>query len=235
MRRFQSLVVAGFTSALAFNAAQAADPAINWPAQTPIQAPITELSSGWYLRGDIGYRVNTMAVPDTAVAITGQKFDNTYVLGGGVGYKYQWFRADLTVDYGVGASYHGTTASPLTIYGAKIDATTVLANAYFDLGTWSGFSPYLGAGVGTSFLRVSDFANVPSPGILIGPNGKWNFSWAGMAGVAFRVAPNWVIDVGYRYLNLGDAYSGQNSIGVNTRFKNLSAQDIRIGVRFLLD
>ena len=58
-----------------------------------------------------------------------------------------------------------------------------------------------------------------------------------MAGVAYQVTPNWLIDVGYRHLELGDVPS---SDGAGTRtnaavFKSQSANEARIGVRFLFD
>ena len=64
-----------------------------------------------------------------------------------------------------------------------------------------------------------------------------NFSWAGMAGVAFQVTPQWVVDVGYRYLDLGKV-SNTTGSGLPTdltTFKNVTTQEVRIGVRFLID
>ena len=37
------------------------------------------------------------------------------------------------------------------------DTLTVLVNGYVDFGTWYGFTPYLGAGVGISYLRTGDY------------------------------------------------------------------------------
>ena len=58
-----------------------------------------------------------------------------------------------------------------------------------------------------------------------------------MAGVSYQVLPNIAIDLGYRYLSLGDAKSGFEP-PANTAFttvKNLSAQEFRLGFRFLFD
>ena len=66
-----------------------------------------------------------------------------------------------------------------------------------------------------------------------------NFAWAWMAGLSYQVMPNWLIDVGYRYLDLGDAISRGGSPGGasfnETIWKDLSAQEVRFGVRFLFD
>ena len=64
-----------------------------------------------------------------------------------------------------------------------------------------------------------------------------NFSWAWMAGIAFQVQPNWMIDVGYRHLSLGNipGYQGAGSTNNGALFKNLTAQEARLGIRFLFD
>jgi opacity protein-like surface antigen len=56
-----------------------------------------------------------------------------------------------------------------------------------------------------------------------------------MAGLSFQIAPTWAVDVGYRYLDLGKAVSSRESTGNFTTWNDLSAQEIRVGVRFLLD
>ena len=68
-------------------------------------------------------------------------------------------------------------------------------------------------------------------------NGRTNFSWAAMAGVAYRIDARWVVDVGYRYLDLGDlpTTTGTGLAIDNTTWKRLSTQEIRIGFRFLLE
>ena len=42
-------------------------------------------------------------------------------------------------------------------YTTKIDALSLLANFYIDLGTWVGFTPYVGAGAGVTYLRSRDY------------------------------------------------------------------------------
>ena len=223
--------------------AHAADPAGNWPPpyqQKPAQV-FNEMVSGWYMRGDIGYRFNSIGsvtASSPATPITSSKIDNVFAGGIGVGYKFQWFRADVTFDYGTQAKYHGDIAAAPSYYNMKIDTLTMLANAYLDIGTWYGFTPYVGAGVGSSYVRTGDYtlASVGTA-IPIPTRSTWNFSWAAMGGVSYQLLPNIVIDVGYRYLKIGDAKSGfEPPAFVNaTTVKNLSAQEVRLGFRFLLD
>jgi opacity protein-like surface antigen len=241
-----STLIAGFMGAFAFVAiAHAADPAGSWPRSQPQPPPEPEsptqyqqLKSGWYLRGDIGYRWNS-GDPSSS-NVTSEKYTTSYDATFGFGYKYQWFRADLTYDFAgptrVSATTTAATGQPQ--YAAKINSQTVLANAYIDFGTWAGFTPYVGAGVGLARLQSVNFVNTAdSPSAdSTGPGFHQNFAWAAMAGVAYQVTQSWLIDVGYRHLALGDARASNAATALNTvMFKNQSSNEARIGFRFLFD
>ena len=51
-------------------------------------------------------------------------FDNVFTGGAGIGWKHQWFRADLTIDYGTGAKFLGNAPATPSYYSMKIDAAT---------------------------------------------------------------------------------------------------------------
>jgi opacity protein-like surface antigen len=223
--------------------AQAADMPGNWPPpyqHKPVQT-FSEMMSGWYIRGDIGYRFNKVGSAvgsNSAQPITSSTIDNVFTGGAGVGWKYQWFRTDLTIDYGSGAKFLGNAPATSSYYSMKIDAVTALANVYFDLGSWSGFTPYVGAGLGASWVRTADYAVASlGPTVAISTRPTWNLSWAVMGGVSYQLLPNIVLDMGYRYLAIGDALSGFEPPAnlAYTSVKKISAQDVRLGVRFLLD
>jgi opacity protein-like surface antigen len=55
-----------------------------------------------------------------------------------------------------------------------------------------------------------------------------------MAGVGYRLSPNTIVDVGYRYLNFGDVRTAADSFGAMT-FKNLAAHEVRVGLRWSFD
>jgi opacity protein-like surface antigen len=209
----------------------------NWPAHEG-KPQFAEMLSGWYLRGDIGYRFNNVDAVESSTPATSQRYPDSLGLTAGAGFKYQWFRADATVDFGAPVRMRADTALGPSQYTTRVDAVSVLANAYIDLGTWAGFTPYIGAGVGASYLRSKDYtdASLPSPlGSLV--THTTNFSWAWMAGVSYQIAPTWVVDVGYRHLDLGDIASttGSGLPTDRTLWKSLSTDEVRVGVRMLLD
>jgi opacity protein-like surface antigen len=243
MTRVRALI-AGCVAAFAFVAsAHAADPAGSWRPAPPPEAdgpsPFRQLMSGWYLRGDVGYRWNSGGPSSSNV--TSEKYSTSFDGTFGFGWKYQWFRADLTFDY-AGPTRVSATTTAATIqpqFTAKISSQTVLANGYIDFGTWGGFTPYVGAGVGIARLKSVNYVDTtdsPSTNTL-GQGSQQNFAWAAMAGVAYQVTQNWLIDVGYRHLELGSVPSSNGAGGLTTAavFKGQSSNEARIGFRYLFD
>jgi opacity protein-like surface antigen len=237
-------LIAGFVGALAFVAgAHAADPPGSWRPPQPDEPPAFQrLMSGWYLRADVGFRWNGGG-PSTADVIR-EKYTTSYDGTFGFGYKYQWFRADLTYDRSGPTRVTATTTAAFNQpqLNAKISSQTVLANGYVDFGTWGGFTPYVGAGFGIARLKSVDYldtANSPSNNVfgVTSPGTQQNFAWAAMAGVAYQVAPSWVLDVGYRHIEMGNVPS---SGGAGTRtnaavFKSQHTDEARVGIRYLFD
>jgi opacity protein-like surface antigen len=199
---------------------------------------VDEFASGWYLRGDVGYRMNKLGSVANAAVVqpTNNRIDKSAVIGLGVGYKWQWFRSDLTLDYGTKAKYWGDSVFLANDFTARIDSSTLLLNVYGDLGTWFGLTPYLGAGIGGAYLGTGDFGQNSQPFVSAVPvNSKWNLAWAWMAGASYRLSQNYHIDLGYRHVNMGDAMSGTDAYGNRMTFKSLSADEIRLGVRYVID
>jgi opacity protein-like surface antigen len=241
MGSFKTFATAGTLVLSLGTAATAADFPGSYPSSPQVmRAPrvVDEYSSGWYLRGDVGYRkIRIGEVTNAAATPTfDDHIDPSVTLGGGVGYKWSWFRADLTADYGLKTKYLGSTAALAPDFSARVESVTALANIYGDLGTWGGLTPYIGAGLGGAYLRTTEFNSAFLPGITAVPGtGKWNLAWAWMAGVSYQVMPNVQIDLGYRRASLGNAITGSDSFGNQLTLKRLTADDIRIGFRYLID
>ena len=237
MSRVRALIV-GFMGAFAFVAtAHAADPPGSW---SDYAKPTPQfLLSGWYLRADFGYRWNNGGPSNSSV--TSERYTNSYDGTAGFGYKYQWFRADVTYDRSgptrVNAFTIAATEQPQIT--AKIRSETVLANGYVDFGTWGGFTPYVGGGIGVARLKTKNYVDTtdPSPTGVAGQGTSQNVAWAAMAGVAYQTAPNLMVDLGFRHLDLGDA-SSNNGAGTRTNaivLRNQTVNEARIGLRYLFD
>jgi opacity protein-like surface antigen len=251
----KAILVTGALSLLSFTAANAADLA---PIM-PMRAPVVQEFSGWYLRGDVGMTNqkvknldNTLYSTFDSVSNTQKDFDSGWLFGLGVGYQFNsWLRGDLTGEYRGGTTFHGldlVTSGGNQLddnYWAKKSEWLMLANLYVDLGTWYGLTPFVGAGVGVSRITIADFKDI---GVVNGGGGyadsasKWNFAWAAHAGVAYRVSPNFTVELAYRYVDLGNGttgdiiqYNGVNQWYNPMEFKHITSHDVKLGVRWMLD
>jgi opacity protein-like surface antigen len=191
----------------------------------------------------------------------------------GFGYQFNnWFRADFTEEYRGGASFqtlevlnepnivgvNTSTQQYADFYRANLSSWVSMFNGYVDLGTWSGITPYVGAGVGFAYNKLSGFTDtgyaysngVQSPtGGYADDGGKWNFAWGLMAGLSFDVTQNLKLDLGYRYLDYGKFTSGSShclTLGPPPGFScgsgsymvysknDLASNDFRIGLRWMI-
>jgi opacity protein-like surface antigen len=201
----------------------------------------------------------------------------------GAGYQFnRWFRMDATFDWRATQNYKKTSygqacaidvTNPITgvatltndgdCYkndGTQTQTWTSLMNAYGDLGTWWGVTPYLGAGIGLTHIRAQasedwfwstgaayggggyNTYNSTAEGVSVhygypgnvGPTQvRTNFSWALMGGLAYDIAPHLKLDLGYRYLNMG-SLSAVDGSG-NTVHKTIDLQEVRAGLRWTPD
>ncbi len=130
-------------------------------------------------------------------------------------------------------------------YQATIQSFDVLVNGYAQLGQFGIVSPYVGAGAGLSFghyaSAIAYYLNdgthydttFPLPGSSVSIHGYadkrisanyYNFAFALMAGVSFDIYNHTKLDVGYRYLNLGQI------LGSTVQYN-----EIRAGLRYMID
>jgi opacity protein-like surface antigen len=229
----------------------------------PVPVPYYEdFAAAWYLRGDIGLSnqsvdslFNVLYSTTENVNTVFKEFDSAPIFGVGFGYQFNnWIRADVTGEYRAGATFHGldivrSGGNTFTDeYRAIKSEWLVLANIYADFGTWAGFTPFVGVGVGGSRNTISSFIDVcttcPGGGVAHGgtESSKWNFAWAIHAGIGYKVTNNVTLEFAYRYVDLGDAlsgdlvtYLGQNSINNPMEFRGLTSHDFKFGVRWMFN
>jgi opacity protein-like surface antigen len=257
MRSLKSLMLAGTAAVAITTAASAADlPPIIYKAPP---MPVEEFS-GWYLRGDIGMTSQRVKNIDNALfpgtpnlVIHDLNFEGGWLFGVGIGYQWNnWLRFDVTGEYRGETGFHGFDTwndgtARFNDYTAKKSEWLFLANAYVDLGTWWCLTPFIGAGVGVSRNTIHSFKDrgidpFGAPTMATGGEAsKWNFAWAIHAGVAYKVNPNFNVELAYRYTYLGDAQSGDliafdgtNMVNNPMIFKNIDSHDVKLGVRWNL-
>jgi opacity protein-like surface antigen len=186
-----------------------ADPA---PPQVIYQNDTSDYG-GWYIRGDLDYHWTDMRGADYVLydpAGSSNDFDTTEIedswsLGGGVGYQInRHLRTDLTADWLFKARFDGSTSddSPSTSTDVShFSSLLLLANAYVDIGTWHGITPYVGAGIGGAWVKWDDLTNSIDGGETFIHRGakSWRFAYALSAGASYCLTDNVKLDAGYRF------------------------------------
>jgi opacity protein-like surface antigen len=245
-------------AALTTSAARAADYSQPPPPQVYYQPPpqIETFASGWYLRGDVGigqisgYKTEFIrnAASTSDFAFDHSSIADTFFIGAGIGYEWNsWLRFDLTGEYRAKSRVYAfgrytVGCAPGTVcvdtYEGNLKSWVFLANAYVDLGTWNGFTPFVGAGIGGAHNTLADFTDFnPLGGLGIGRNpSEWHTAWALHAGVAYNVTKSLKIELAYRYLNFGSITDTIDCIGGcnpdSYKFSNLYSHDIKLGLRW---
>jgi opacity protein-like surface antigen len=197
--------------------------------QAPEWVPV-EIGSGWYLRGDVSYNTGKL-VNDLSPARRNTQHAR---FGGdvGVGYHFNDFlRGDVTIGYlgGDELDWPGLSAMGTRSHGMW----NGLVNAYADLGTVVGLTPYVGVGAGVTSSRRSGveswFLNPPSS---LWNRTQYNLTYALMAGASYKVTDNASIDAGYRFLHTpGMEYFDS---ATDEFRKGVQQHQIRVGLRYEL-
>lgn len=253
--------LAGVMLASAAIPAYAADIIIEEPVYEPKYVE-PKAFGGWYLRGHIGMSnqrlgslYNILFDSTTDLVIVDKNFEAGVVGGVGLGYQFNdWFRVDGLVEYRGEAGFHGMDTwvddlddERFNLYTAKKSEWLFMANAYADLGTFKGLTPYIGAGLGASRVTIHSFrdagiareSGLPTLAYA-GTDPKWNFAWALHAGLGIDVTDNTTLDLGYSFVHLGDGrtgdiigFDGSNGDTPNPmHFRDITSHDFKLGLRY---
>jgi len=199
------------------------------------------LDGGWSMSTDANIRdkdfdTDGLICADPACSSGAQLNDvgNSLVLQGGVGWRFDPnFRMDLTLGYRGGYKLDDSDGFP-SDFKADIRSLSLLLNAYYDfsLAAWSG-KPYVGAGIGFASNKIDTITNSDAFGATITvPGGtSTNRAWAFMAGFRFPLSSSMMLDVGYRYIDLGKIESDADATYSGMSGK-LRAHELMIGIAF---
>lgn len=239
------------------------------------EVTVVEFGTGWYLRGDIGYTDTVDPGFSLGGTSTGQDLGNAYSFGIGAGYTVNNFlRFDGTIEQmtnlgfadrsTIGCGTWDDDSSVLTpdvpVTGSCSEsqsiaagATTVMLNAYFDLGNFGGFTPYVGLGGGAAYVRWEDYSITGTCRInnlgdcqngavttmynnTYTSNTEWKPAAALMAGFSYDLTKNLKLDAGYKFTYIGGG-SAVDNIPNGAGFSNLeydafNIHQVKIGLRY---
>lgn len=253
MRKVLSGVVAVLLTGTSAYAADIYQPQV---IEAPVQEAAIVETGGWYLRGDAGWSYNKLRGAHYFQGSNSldrdfdtSKLKSGFIIGGGVGYQINdHFRTDATLDYMFKSNFRGSTSGGCGISGActstdvaSLTALSLLANAYVDIGKYGIVTPYVGGGIGGTYVKWSDLKNTScandgsgcDPTFTHGGKKSWRFTYALMAGAAVDLTCNLKADVGYRFRHVtkGDMF-GYVANGGPGYDKGFYSHEARAGLRY---
>ena len=178
--------------------------------------------------------------------------DSTY--GGALAIGYDWkSRFDIPIRTEIECATRSEleaehtdyyTSGPLTVFRTfkpKVQTSSIFFNAYWDIdflclnGKKSSFVPYVGGGIGISFMDweldyTEGTTSYPIPNShSTESRNRTNFAWNIGAGVAYKFANNWALDLGYRYVDFGDIGIEEDGGSMESK---IDAHEVLFGIRY---
>ena len=201
----------------------------------------------FYIRGDVGYDFNSKpSVSEQGLGMTDVSMGNDWNYGGGFGWYFSpnW-RMDVTAEHHNGGAINGSIGAVGLLTGGtqqfNVTSDVVLANLYYDFTGRAGFNPYLGVGLGWAANHAMSGSSTDTCGCTttIDSATANNVAWALMAGVTKELDHGFSVDVGYRFLDVGSAHTGNvfNNVGLGytnsaLTTSSLYSNEIRVGIRY---
>jgi len=225
------------------------DPSVKWPVNNGVW---TDNGSGDGVVTDD--ELSTVFVGDS---VSNVSLENTWLAEGGIGCGSgsRGFRSEIMLGYrgdrkldGEPNIYNpgpqpgdpdGTIPDPIDDpLHTSIQTYTLMLNVYHDFGNFNRFVPYVGAGIGMAVHDVDEVYFTGNPALTnrIEGNRDVSFAWSVMAGVGYQISDRAILDVGYRYIDMGSVTSGRvDSAGfVNpaVQIDDIAAHEIKVGLRY---
>ncbi|MER8424227.1 outer membrane protein [Mesorhizobium sp. M1403] len=231
-------------------AADFVEPPVVEEAPPPIAYEPPAEYGGWYIRGDIDYHWSkfrggdyiTYGPPPGTGTFDSGKLKSAFSAGAGIGYQIdRHFRTDLTADWMSKSTFRGSTSGicldgdPCTsVDTSSYTALLLLANAYVDIGTWHGITPYVGAGIGGAWVKWDTLHNSDEDGEFFHRGGKgWRFAYAAMVGASYCLTDRVKLDVGYRYSHINGGKMFDFGSGVGPGYDDgINVHEVRGGLRY---
>ena len=274
------LAIAGASALLASTSLTSAADLIPTPTyDAPAEIEVSGMATGWYIRGDIGYTSNDhrgvhyLQGNSFSGSFESHDLDSNWMLQGGIGYQLtDYARVDLTLAHFTSASFSGSSAQNAACNGytgntcdysdtAELESVNlIMANAYWDMGTFSGFTPYVGAGIGGAKVKWGTLMNdqtcsaagTANAGVTTPCNdndfkhpgqSSTRFAWQVHAGASYDIRCDLKLDGGYTYTKInggkmfGEAYNATTGAyaGGGIGYDNgLEMHTGRVGLRYQL-
>ena len=177
----------------------------------------------------------------------GHGFGAKFAFGGDANIPRIFGRLRIEAEY----ANNGSFVIPVASEGGEItfeaQNTTIFGNAYYSVNTGSWWAPYIGAGAGVSHFTANVGFSSGSFNAQMSSS-EYKFGWQVGAGLSMNLTRGVMVDLGYRFSDLGKFVSDidihqwaapgtnvTNSIVMrNNVDMNFKSHEIVLGIRYML-
>ena len=124
----------------------------------------------------------------------------------GIGYKFtKILRTDLNFQYNKAKYKHTEVTDEIGVVKQTITTGSIFVNGYYDCNFYNNIIPYVSAGIGVSINNAGRLTETISgePDQYLNSKKTTNFIWNIGIGIQYYFKQNIVLDLEYRYINLG--------------------------------
>jgi len=196
---------------------------------TALSAVATE---DYFVQFNGGYAHGMKSVKGSNSANSFNSTGKSALYGLEAGYKFNDnFRASLSFDYLPGFEASATTQPGVTASKTKVKSYALMLNGYYDIADFSGFTPYLTAGIGAA--RNKTGSTSITGGTVSGAT-KNSFAAKAGLGVKYDINSSFAVDLRYQFQYLGafKTSSYTSTAGNITPQGTLRANELLLGVAY---
>lgn len=169
-----------------------------------------------YVSGKVSYdwnRDKSKLAQNGAIVNKAHLNDETFAYHVAYGVQAGFVRGEMELNYSNPQTHKSTVVAAGNVAGVadahatdlkmKINKHSLMFNAYFDFLNCTSWTPYVGAGLGTSWLKAKQFAYTEGGKSKNFDKSTYTLGWQVMAGITYKINSNWAVDAGYRFADLG--------------------------------
>lgn len=184
---------------------------------------------GWYLSAFGGYSYLSSNIDKNILGLqfSDVRYRSGYNVGGRIGYQNNPVRYEFEYTY-INANPDRFRVAQIiqSNVSGRTSANVLMANLYFDFPEFlSAISPFIGGGIGYSFININLNGDSPLGFVSISAN-KNAFTYQGTAGLTYNFSENYAINAAYRYTA---------TTTVNTFGRSFQAQMGNLGIIYRFD
>lgn len=195
---------------------------------TAIGSAAQAQTDGWYLGAEAGGAMApTIKLKDGAKTWK-ENQDIGYAALGQLGYGFGPVRVEAEVGWRSNDANKVKEPFNSAKGNGSLNATSAMANVYYDIATDTRFTPFVGLGAGAVDVSAD---KIRVAGTTFSNDDRFVFGYQGIAGTSYAIDNNWALKADYRYLRTTNASLREDpSYGTGRAKGQYSSHAILVGV-----